>query len=83
MYRGLKEEYMYSFADLYEKAIATCSSSKIYSMAGTRVGWIVCKDPKLGWHLFNPLPYESICGKFLMNGFCYCFGTCQQNLCKK
>lgn len=62
MYRGLKEEYMYSFADLYEKAIVTCSSSKIYSMAGTRAGWIVCKEPKLRWHLFNRRSYDSICG---------------------
>ena len=35
MYRGLDEEYMPSFADLYDKAIVTASSSKIYSMAGT------------------------------------------------
>ena len=41
MYRGLKEEYMYSFADIYDKAIVTCSSSKMYSMAGLRVGWII------------------------------------------
>lgn len=62
MYRGLKEEYMYSFADLYEKAIVTCSSSKIYSMAGTRVGWIVCRDEALRQELFNRRSYDSICG---------------------
>ena len=62
MYRGLGEEYMPSFADLYEKAIVTCSSSKIYSMAGTRVGWIVCKDPDMRWNLFNRRSYDSICG---------------------
>lgn len=62
MYRGLGEEYMPSFADLYEKAIVTCSSSKIYSMAGTRVGWIICKDSEMRWNLFNRRSYDSICG---------------------
>lgn len=62
MYRGLGEEYMPSFADLYEKAIVTCSSSKIYSMAGMRVGWIICKDSEMRWNLFNRRSYDSICG---------------------
>ena len=62
MYRGLKEEYMPSFADLYDKAIVTCSSSKIYSMAGTRVGWIICKDEKMRQQIFNRRSYDSICG---------------------
>lgn len=62
MYRGLGEEYMPSFADLYEKAIVTCSSSKIYSMAGTRVGWIICKNSEMRWNLFNRRSYDSICG---------------------
>lgn len=62
MYRGLKETYMPSFADLYEKAIVTCSSSKIYSMAGTRVGWIICRQPQMRKDLFNRRSYDSICG---------------------
>ena len=62
MYRGLDEEYMPSFVDLYEKAIVTASSSKIYSMAGTRVGWIVCRDEKPRKTLFNWRSYDSICG---------------------
>lgn len=62
MYRGLKEEYMPSFADIYHKAIVTASSSKIYSMAGTRVGWIICKDPDMKEELFNRRSYDSICG---------------------
>ena len=62
MYRGLKEEYMYSFADIYDKAIVTCSSSKMYSMAGLRVGWIVCHDPEIRWQLFNRRSFDSICG---------------------
>ena len=62
MYRGLKEEYMPSFMDLYDKAIVTASSSKIYSMAGTRVGWIVCRDPEVRFTLGNWRSYDSICG---------------------
>ncbi len=62
MYRGLDEEYMPSFADLYEKAIVTASSSKIYSMAGTRVGWIVCHDEEMRVALSNWRSYDSICG---------------------
>lgn len=62
MYRGLKKEYMPSMADLYDKAIVTCSSSKIYSMAGTRCGWIICRDPEVRWELFNRRSYDSICG---------------------
>lgn len=62
MYRGLKREYMPSMADIYDKAIVTCSSSKIYSMAGTRCGWIICKDPETRWELFNRRSYDSICG---------------------
>ncbi|MFR0903548.1 MAG: aminotransferase class I/II-fold pyridoxal phosphate-dependent enzyme, partial [Anaerovoracaceae bacterium] len=62
MYRGLKEEYMYSFADIYDKAIVTCSSSKMYSMAGLRVGWIICHDDETRWQLFNRRSYDSICG---------------------
>ena len=53
---------MPSFADMYEKAIVTCSSSKIYSMAGTRVGWIVCKDADMRKNIFNHRSYDAICG---------------------
>lgn len=62
MYRGLADEYMPSFADMHEKAIVTCSSSKIYSMAGTRVGWIVCKDADMRKNIFNHRSYDAICG---------------------
>lgn len=62
MYRGLDEAYMPSFMDLYDKAIVTASSSKIYSMAGTRVGWIICHNAKMRQKLFNWRSYDSICG---------------------
>ena len=31
-------------------------------MAGTRCGWIVCKDPDTRWEIFNRRSYDSICG---------------------
>jgi aspartate/methionine/tyrosine aminotransferase len=69
MYRGLKEEYMPSFADIYDKAIVTCSSSKIYSMAGTRVGWIICKDPETKKNFSTAGPTTPSAGVYSMNGF--------------
>ena len=46
VYRGLNiaEEYPPSVADLYEKGVSVCSMSKIFSLAGLRLGWIACKD---------------------------------------
>ena len=43
VYRGLCHEgepYTASVADLYEKGISTGSMSKVYSLAGLRLGWI-------------------------------------------
>ena len=40
-YRGLPDTK--SFADIYEKTIVTGSMSKVYSLAGIRLGWI-CAD---------------------------------------
>jgi aspartate/methionine/tyrosine aminotransferase len=42
VYRGTEqEERMPSIADLYERGISTGSTSKAYSLAGLRLGWIV------------------------------------------
>ena len=43
VYRGLCHQgdaYTASVADLYEKGISTSSMSKVYSLAGLRLGWI-------------------------------------------
>lgn len=42
VYRGLNQtdEYTPSVADLYEKGISVCSMSKVFSLAGLRLGWI-------------------------------------------
>lgn len=49
VYRGLGEEP--SISDLYEKGISTSSLSKIFSLAGLRLGWI--KGPKEVIDLIN------------------------------
>ncbi|MBU3174917.1 aminotransferase [Clostridium estertheticum] len=42
VYRGLNQEdiYVKSIADMYEKGISTSSMSKVFSLAGLRLGWI-------------------------------------------
>lgn len=46
VYRGLSEDgsYMESIVDYYEKGISVGSMSKVFSLAGLRLGWIVSKD---------------------------------------
>lgn len=65
IYRGLDDEYMPSIVDLYEKGICTCSMSKVFSMAGTRVGWIVIPDAQTYTHMFNRRSYDTICGSVI------------------
>ncbi len=62
IYKGLADEYMPSIIDLYEKGIVTSSMSKVYSMAGTRVGWIVVNDQETFDAMFNRRSYDTICG---------------------
>ena len=61
IYRGLADEYMYSICDLYEKGLVTSSTSKVFSSAGTRVGWIVTRDLSIKESLMNCRSYNSIC----------------------
>lgn len=47
VYRGLNHEgnpFSLSIADIYEKGISTSSMSKVFSLAGLRLGWI-CANP--------------------------------------
>lgn len=46
VYRGLNQDgsYTESIVDLYEKGISVSSMSKIFSLAGVRLGWIACKE---------------------------------------
>lgn len=46
VYRGLNQndDYQPSIADIYENGISICSMSKIFSLAGLRLGWIASKN---------------------------------------
>lgn len=61
IYRGLDDQYMPSIVDLYEKGISTGSMSKVFSMAGTRVGWIVTRDKEAHALFENRRSYDTIC----------------------
>ncbi len=61
IYRGLDEVYMPSVVDIYERGIATSSTSKVFSMAGTRLGWIVTRDKQTYKRLENRRSYDAIC----------------------
>jgi aspartate/methionine/tyrosine aminotransferase len=61
IYRGLDEAYMPSIIDVTDRGIATSSLSKVFSLAGTRVGWIVTKDADLHARLENRRSYDTIC----------------------
>lgn len=61
IYRGLDDTYMASFADVYERGIVTSSMSKVFSLAGTRVGWIIAKEKELYDRLENRRSYDTIC----------------------
>jgi len=41
---GQTDEYPESVADLYEKGISVSSMSKVFSLAGLRLGWIASRD---------------------------------------
>ena len=67
VYRHLTQDegYVDSAADLYEKGISVSSMSKVFSLAGLRLGWIACRDPKLRKLLLSHRDYSLIsCGVF-------------------
>ncbi len=64
-YRGRFEDgtMMYSVADLYEKGIATASMSKVFGLAGLRLGWVATRDKDLMDRLHGRRDYDTIsCG---------------------
>ena len=61
IYRGLDDHYMTSIVDIYEKGIAISSTSKTFSMAGTRLGWIVTRDRETYERLENRRSFDTIC----------------------
>lgn len=65
VYRGIAEDesYMESIVDLYDKGISVGSMSKIFSMAGVRMGWIVTKDETVLHLCHERRDYDTIsCG---------------------
>lgn len=63
-YRHLNQgdEYTESIVDLYDKGISVSSMTKVFSLAGLRLGWVVAKDPELKKALKNFREYFMISG---------------------
>ena len=67
VYRHLNQTdaYAESVADLYEKGVTTSSMSKVWSLAGIRLGWCITKDEQLRRDLLSHRDYNLIsCGMF-------------------
>lgn len=67
VYRHLTQEdgWCESVADLYEKGISVSSMSKVFSMAGVRLGWIATHDMDVVKSCLSHRDYNLIsCGMF-------------------
>ena len=67
VYRHLTQEDVWceSIVDLYEKGISVSSMSKVFSLAGLRLGWIATHDEALRKALLSHRDYNHIsCGLF-------------------
>lgn len=67
VYRHLTQEDVWceSIVDLYEKGISVSSMSKVFSLAGLRLGWIATHDEALRRALLSHRDYNHIsCGMF-------------------
>lgn len=65
VYRGIAEDesYMESIVDLYDKGISVGSMSKVFSMAGLRMGWIATKSEEVLHECRERRDYDTIsCG---------------------
>lgn len=65
VYRHLSQtdEWCDSIADLYEKGISVSSMSKVFSLAGLRLGWIATRDQKAIQAFLSHRDYNLIsCG---------------------
>lgn len=63
VYRHLTQEDVWcdSIADLYEKGISVSSMSKVFSMAGVRLGWIATHDKEVIRACYSHRDYDLIC----------------------
>lgn len=67
VYRHLTQEDIWSesVADIYSKGISTSSMSKVFSLAGIRMGWIATHDKTALDAFFSHRDYDLIsCGMF-------------------
>lgn len=67
VYRLLTQDgsYQESVVDLYDKGVVTSSMSKVWSLAGLRLGWCITKSPELRRALLSHRDYNLIsCGMF-------------------
>lgn len=67
VYRHLSQEegWSPSIADLYEKGISVSSMSKVFSLAGLRLGWIATRDTEVIKACMSHRDYDLIsCGIF-------------------
>ena len=67
VYRHLTQEDVWSdsIVDLYEKGISVSSMSKVFSLAGLRLGWIATHDEPLRKAILSHRDYNHIsCGMF-------------------
>lgn len=67
VYRHLAQEDIWceSIVDLYEKGISVSSMSKVFSLAGLRLGWIASHDQKVIESCLSHRDYNLIsCGMF-------------------
>lgn len=62
VYRHLTQAdtYIESVADLYDKGISTSSMSKVFSMAGVRLGWIATRDAEVRRKCLSHRDYNTI-----------------------
>lgn len=62
MYRGMVSDDQPSIMDFgYHKAISVASTSKMFSSAGLRIGWIICLDKEMYEVMKTRRSYNSIC----------------------
>ncbi len=67
VYRHLTQDDQWceSIVDLYEKGISVSSMSKVFSLAGLRLGWIACHDKDFIRSCFSHRDYNHVsCGIF-------------------
>ncbi|NLJ64327.1 MAG: aminotransferase [Christensenellaceae bacterium] len=65
VYRHLTQEDIWceSVVDLYNKGISVGSMSKVFSLAGLRLGWIACRDKNAASKMLSHRDYNLIsCG---------------------